>query len=182
MFIFSALFDSFLTTSPTQKTTSPTTNFFPGFSQFLSPSIDLFLCLDQPFGSTSAVSSSNDANWGAFVEPTKPTTTVSPPSTTTTTINPTVMQSNHFAHPPPEPVRFSVNNTIKHECIQKFRLINMQPCQNCSVLRIQFKIIIIIIIINLQQHHRSLAILQTEEEEVNHRDDFPCVPLSSPCL
>jgi len=101
-----SLFDSFLTTSPTQKTASPTTNFFP----------------DQPFGSTTATASSNDTNWGAFMEPTKPTTTtttVSPPLPTM--INPTTMQSNNFAHPPPEPADkyaalselFSSQNTIQ---------------------------------------------------------------------
>jgi len=60
--------------------------------------IDSFL--DQPFTQTS----SNDVNWGAFVETTKPSTNV---LTTAPLANTKSMPNNNFAHPPPEPVNFS---------------------------------------------------------------------------
>jgi hypothetical protein len=59
------------------------------------------LGLDSPF--TQTTTSSNDANWGAFVETTKHPTSI---LTNTPLTNTMSMPTNTFAHPPPEPVRF----------------------------------------------------------------------------
>jgi hypothetical protein len=80
-----SLFDEMLQSSvPTSKTsnTSPTKNFFS----------------DSPF--TQTTTSSNDANWGAFVETTKQPTSI---LTNTPLTNTMSMPTNTFAHPPPEP-------------------------------------------------------------------------------
>ena len=63
--------------------------------------------LDQPFIQTTS-SSSNDTNWGAFVETTKHPT---PPTNTMS------MSANTFAHPPAEPVcYFSFFIRFIHMC------------------------------------------------------------------
>ncbi|CAF0846508.1 unnamed protein product [Rotaria sp. Silwood1] len=86
----------------TTTNTSPTRNFFA----------------EQPF--TQTTTSSNDTNWGAFVEtPKHPTTVLSNTPVTNTMSLPT----NAFAHPPPEPADkyaalselFSSQNTIKDQ-------------------------------------------------------------------
>ncbi|CAF1094248.1 unnamed protein product [Rotaria magnacalcarata] len=84
-----------------QSSVSPTRNFFS----------------DQPFGQTTT-SSSNDSNWGAFVETSKHPTTM---FTNTPTTNTMSMPTNNFAHPPPESADkyaalselFSSQNTVK---------------------------------------------------------------------
>jgi hypothetical protein len=82
---------------PQQKTFSQV--FFINFIFLLNHAFHL----EQPFTQTS----SNDANWGAFVETTKhPTTMITNISLTSTMSMPT----NAFAHPPPEPVRFFLFN------------------------------------------------------------------------
>ncbi|CAF3925964.1 unnamed protein product [Adineta steineri] len=98
-----SLFDDFLqsSTSPPANS-SPTKNFFS----------------EQPFTQTTTTSS-NDTNWGAFVETTKhhPTTIL----TNTPLTNTISMPANNFAHPPPEPADkyaalselFSSQNTIQ---------------------------------------------------------------------
>ena len=73
-----ALFDDILQSStPTTTSTSPTKNFFSGnFYQMSYCSFIYYLShLEQPFTQTTT-SSSNDANWGAFVETTKHPTTM----------------------------------------------------------------------------------------------------------
>lgn len=101
-----ALFDEILQspTPATQSTanTSPTKNFFSGYWTNCSLLFINYSGLDQPFHSTTTSSSSNDANWGAFVETTKHPT---PVLTTTPATSTMPMPTNAFAHPPPEPVR-----------------------------------------------------------------------------
>ncbi|UJR23194.1 hypothetical protein I4U23_026213 [Adineta vaga] len=99
-----SLFDDFLqsSTSPVVST-SPTKNFFS----------------DQPFTQTTTTSS-NDTNWGAFVETTKHPTTMLTNVPPTNTMS---MPSNNFAHPPPEPADkyaalselFSSQNTLQDQ-------------------------------------------------------------------
>lgn len=97
-----SLFDILQTPSSTATTTN---NNISSANNFFS---------DQPFTQTS----SNDANWGAFVETTKPSTNV---LTNTPLTNAKSMPTNNFAHPPPEPADkyaalselFSSQNTIQ---------------------------------------------------------------------
>jgi len=60
--------------------------------------LNIYFIIEQPFTQTTTTSS-NDANWGAFVETTKHPTTI-----LTNTMS---IPTNAFAHPPPEPVSLS---------------------------------------------------------------------------
>ncbi len=91
--------------------------------------------LDQPF--TPTTTSSNDANWGAFVETTKQPTSV---LTNTHATNTMSMPTNTFAHPPPEPVRY-FSYSLNLFLYEIFRRINMLLFLNYSVLKILCKII-----------------------------------------
>jgi hypothetical protein len=88
----------------THTNTSPTKNFFSGDFDSISflLLIQLSSHLDQPFTQTTTTTS-NDANWGAFVETTKHPT---PVLTNTPAMNTMSMPTNTFAHPPPEPVSY----------------------------------------------------------------------------
>lgn len=101
-----ALFDDILqsSTPTTQSTanTSPTKSFFSGYWTDCSLFFIDYFGVDQPFHQTTTTSSSNDANWGAFVETTKHPTPVLTTMPATSTM---AMPTNAFAHPPPEPVR-----------------------------------------------------------------------------
>lgn len=98
-----SLFDILQT--PSSTTTTNNNNNIPSTNNFFS---------DQPFTQTS----SNDANWGAFVETVKPSTNAltNTPLTSTKSV-----PNNNFAHPPPEPADkyaalselFSSQNTIQ---------------------------------------------------------------------
>jgi hypothetical protein len=124
-------------TTPTATTTSPTKNFFSGYLNIFIFFCNYLFHLDQPF--TQTTSSSNDANWGAFVETTKHPT---PILTNTPLTNAMSMPTNTFAHPPPEPVSFFfVFIQRNFFYIKIFRLINMLLFLNYSVHKIQYKII-----------------------------------------
>ena len=101
--MYLALFDDFLQSSISPvANTSPTKNFFPG-KHFVYNNNFNYLCslsIEHPFPQTNTTSS-NDANWGAFVETTKHPTTMVNNTPVTNTMS---MPANNFAHPPPEPV------------------------------------------------------------------------------
>jgi len=65
--------------------------------------LNIYFIIEQPFTQTTTTSS-NDANWGAFVETTKHPTTI---LTSTPLTNTMSMPTSSFAHPPPEPVSLS---------------------------------------------------------------------------
>ncbi|CAF1401468.1 unnamed protein product [Adineta ricciae] len=99
-----SLFDDFLQSSISPvANTSPTKNFFP----------------EHPFPQTNTTSS-NDTNWGAFVETTKHPTTMVNNTPATNTMS---MPANNFGHPPPEPADkyaalselFSSQNTLQDQ-------------------------------------------------------------------
>lgn len=101
-------------------------------------SLSIIYHLDHAFTQTTTTSSSNDANWGAFVETTKHPTPVVTHAPTTNTMS---MPANSFAHPPPEPVRYFRNSFVRSFTSVIFRRINMLLSQNYSVLKIPYKII-----------------------------------------
>jgi Arf-GAP domain and FG repeat-containing protein 1 len=102
--------------APVSYTTSPTSLFDDILQSSSSPAANTSptksFFSEQPFTQTTTTSS-NDANWGAFVETTKHPTTI-----LTNTMS---IPTNAFAHPPPEPVDkyaalselFSSQNTVQ---------------------------------------------------------------------